>query len=634
MKNSRNIRQHLSRLTLAAIVVLTTAVTPVLYSVAQAQSTSNPSWSYTGNLNGARYDHSATLLSDGRVLVAGGWGHGYLGVESGAEIYDPASGTWSTTGSLNAPRFGHTAMLLPNSQVLVVGGLTANSKGLAASRTAELYDPMTGRWRASRSLSSVRVGPAVLLPNGKVLAVEIADRSNEVLGAELFDPATETWNSTGAPTIFGSLTLLPNGMVLVAGFSGAELYDPSTETWRPVGSLHGAAGSLILLSNGKVLTVAFDGSGPAAQLYNPSTETWNSTGAPSFAPQSTTLLLNGKVLALGYYEIIDSQTGVPNSAEIYDPVTGQWSPTAKLNAARMGYTVTPLSGGRVMVAGGIYGDFDSFSTTLNSAELYNPGGGNPILNQIDDAQFMVRQQYRDFLSREPDANGLSFWTNEIEVCGSDAQCIEVKRINVSAAFYLSIEFQQTGYLAYRTYKAAYGNLPDAPVPIRFNEFLPDTQEIGHDVIVNQAGWEQVLENNKQAFATEFVQRARFTGAFPATMTEPDFVDKLNNNAGNPLSQTERDQLVSDLTADAKTRADVLRAIAENQNLVNAEFNRAFVLMQYFGYLRRDPNSGPDADFSGYNFWLNKLDAFNGNFIDAEMVKAFISSAEYRQRFGQ
>jgi hypothetical protein len=265
-------------------------------------------------------------------------------------------------------------------------------------------------------------------------------------------------------------------------------------------------------------------------------------------------------------------------------------------------------------------------------ERITDSGTSASGNPIDVVQLFVRQQYLDFLNREPDQSGWDFWMNQITSCGSDQQCIDAKRINVSAAFFLSIEFQQTGYLAYRMYKAAYGNLPNAPVPIRFNEFLPDTQEIGHGVIVGQAGWETLLENNKQAFSEEFVNRPRFTSAYPSSITAADFVDALNNNAGNPLSQTERDHLVSDLTSGAKTRAQVLRAVAENQNFSNAEFNRAFVLMQYFGYLRRDPNSGPDTDFSGYNFWLNKLNAFNGDYTKAEMIKAFITSTEYRQRF--
>ena len=153
----------------------------------------------------------------------------------------------------------------------------------------------------------------------------------------------------------------------------------------------------------------------------------------------------------------------------------------------------------------------------------------------------MRQHYVDFLSREPDESGFNFWVNQIESCGNDANCREVRRINVSAAFFLSIEFQQTGYLVYRTYKAAYGDLPGAPVPIKLNEFLPDSQEIGQGVVVSQVGWEQVLENNKQSYALQFVQTSRFTAAnaFPTTMTPAQFVDKLNTNAGNVLSATER-----------------------------------------------------------------------------------------------
>src|SRR5437660_9039464 len=167
---------------------------------------------------------------------------------------------------------------------------------------------------------------------------------------------------------------------------------------------------------------------------------------------------------------------------------------------------------------------------------------------IDNAQLFVRQHYLDFLNREPDAAGLAFWTNQITSCGSNAQCIEVKRINVSAAFFVSIEFQQSGYLVYRIYKASYGYISNAPVPIRFNEFLPDVQEIGQGVVVNQGDWQQQLEDNKQAFTEEFVRRPRFTSAYPAFLTAAQFVDTMNANAGGPLSQAERDQLVADLNA--------------------------------------------------------------------------------------
>jgi hypothetical protein len=268
-------------------------------------------------------------------------------------------------------------------------------------------------------------------------------------------------------------------------------------------------------------------------------------------------------------------------------------------------------------------------------------GGSPAANPIVTSDFFVRQQYLDFLNRQADADGLAFWTNQINSCGSDQQCIEVKRINVSAAFFLSIEFQQTGYLVYRTYKASYGNITGMPVPVRLNEFVPDTRQIGQDVIVNQTGWEAKLEANKQAFFNGFVNRSRFTAAFSSGLTAQQFVDNLYANAGlAPASGANRAAAISEFNsttpADAAARARALRLVAEDPMLAQQEFNRAFVLMQYFGYLQRNPNDAPEAtlDFAGYNFWLGKLNQFNGNFVNAEMVKAFITSGEYKQRFGQ
>ncbi len=225
------------------------------------------------------------------------------------------------------------------------------------------------------------------------------------------------------------------------------------------------------------------------------------------------------------------------------------------------------------------------------------------------------------------------------------------RINVSAAFFVSIEFQQTGYLVERIYKASYGDATGTstlngthtlPVPIiRLNEFLPDTQEIGLGVVVNQGNWQQQLENNKQAFTLEFVQRSRFMTAFPTSLTPAQFVDKLFLNAGVTPSASDRTTAINEFgsattTSDMAARSRALRDVAENAALNQQdqqEFNRAFVLMQFLGYLRRNPNDAPDADYTGYDFWLTKLNQFNGNYINAEMVKAFISSGEYRNRFG-
>jgi hypothetical protein len=224
------------------------------------------------------------------------------------------------------------------------------------------------------------------------------------------------------------------------------------------------------------------------------------------------------------------------------------------------------------------------------------------------------------------------------------------RRNVSAAFFLSIEFQQTGYLVERMYKSAYGDAVgtstlggshqvDVPI-VRFNEFLKDTQRIGQGVVVLAPGWEQALENNKQAYAREFVATSRFLIAYPTTMTPAQFVDKLNQNAGNVLSASERTTAINLFgtaadTSNVNARAQVLRQIAEDQDLYNAEFSRAFVLAQYIGYLRRNPNDAPESslDYTGYEFWLNKLNENGGDHIKAEMVKAFISSDEYRRRFG-
>jgi hypothetical protein len=251
-------------------------------------------------------------------------------------------------------------------------------------------------------------------------------------------------------------------------------------------------------------------------------------------------------------------------------------------------------------------------------------------NPIDDAQFFVRQHYLDFLNREPDHAGLQFWADQITSCGTDAVCVEVKRINVSAAFFLSIEFQQTGFFIYRLYQSAFGTGPS----LGMSAFLADAQQIGNGVVVGQADWEQKLEANRQAFTSAFAERQAFLDRYPQSVTSEQFVDALNRNTGESLSQAERDALVADLTSGAKTRAQVLRAVAEDADFARREFNPAFVYMQYVGYLRRAPADPPDNSLDGFNFWLAKLNSHNGDFVSAEMVKSFIVSGDYRSRFGR
>ncbi len=285
-------------------------------------------------------------------------------------------------------------------------------------------------------------------------------------------------------------------------------------------------------------------------------------------------------------------------------------------------------------SGGTLGSPSIASIQITDDDAVN--GANPI----DGSAFFVRQHYVDFLNREPDANGLNFWTGEIDNCTPKPQCTELKRINVSAAFFLAIEFQETGFLVYRFYMSSYGTPGPAPVPVEFLEFLADTQQMGQGVVVGVGNWQAQLESNKVAFSEDFVSRSRFLAKYPTTKTPAEFVDGMFAAARVVPSAPERNAAINEFNGAANTseiaaRGRALRRVADNPILVAFEKNRAFVLMQYFGYLRRNPFDPPEStrDFTGYNFWLAKLNQFGGNFINAEMVKAFITSGEYRQRFG-
>src|SRR6185503_6878635 len=239
-------------------------------------------------------------------------------------------------------------------------------------------------------------------------------------------------------------------------------------------------------------------------------------------------------------------------------------------------------------------------------------------NVIDTADYFVRQHYLDFLGREPDESGFTFWSDQILSCGSDPGCRERRTINVSAAYFLSIEFQQTGGLVDGLYRTSYGRRP------MYAEFIPDAAIVGHDVIVGRADWAQTLEANKQAFVSAWIQRPDFQAAYDA-LGNAAFVDTLIAHTEGSFNG-DRNALVNGLNGGTITRAVALRQVVENDGFTRAKTNQMFVMMEYFGYLRRDP------DEEGYQFWLNKLNQFGGNFEQAEMVKAFIVSGEYRDRF--
>jgi|GEM_PF-5946039 hypothetical protein len=340
------------------------------------------SWVRTGAMTTPRRGHAATLLSSGKVLVAGGTADTRDVDLASAELYDPATGRWSPTGSMSVPREGHTLTLLPTGKVLVAGGFT-HFVGVTA--TAELYDPQTGQWTKTGALLEPRLQhTATLLPTGEVLVVGGQGVAPGFLtSAELYDPATGEWHSTGALSnerIFHTATLLASGKVLVlGGFAGAsptdsgETYDPASGTWTPTASMlvkrwaHTAtrlASDAVLIAGGDVL--GSDGSVPSdeAELDDPATGNWRRTGSlfTAQSEHSAIRLPSGRVLVIGGVNSI----GPLANTELFDPESETWSDAGCTNDPKAGHTATLLGSGAVLVAGGVINNTDADA----SAELY------------------------------------------------------------------------------------------------------------------------------------------------------------------------------------------------------------------------------------------------------------------------
>jgi subtilisin family serine protease len=237
-------------------------------------------------------------------------------------------------------------------------------------------------------------------------------------------------------------------------------------------------------------------------------------------------------------------------------------------------------------------------------------GLNSPTNPLEDARIFIHQHYGDFLDREPDQGGWDYWTNEITKCGGDAVCVHRRRIGVSASFFFSPEFQDSGFYIYRFYKATLGRQPT------YDEFSKD-----HAQVIGGTS----LQDQKVAFADAWVQRPAFTSAYASTMSSTNFVNKLFDTAQLSPFTAERQQQISAMNG-GKTRSQVIRDVIEIQTFKDREFYPAFVRMEYFGYLRRDP------DPQGEAFWVDVLtNKEPGNF--SGMVCSFITSAEYQLRFG-
>jgi hypothetical protein len=336
----------------------------------------------TGSMADTRLEHTATLLSDGKVLVTGSYYNGAYTYLSTATIYDPTTRTFSSTGSMHANRGEHTATLLANGNVLVTGG----TDYYGTHGSAEIYDPKQGTFSVIGNMTIPRVyHRAVLLDDGRVLIVG-GYSSGTTNTAELFDPGTGTFTATGSMAERRQafdLTTLADGRVLVVGGNSrlgvmgdftntatAEIYDPATKTFKLTGSMSRARSyaTVTRLPDGKVLVAGgHDGTGTAtAELFDPALGTFSMTGSMTEMrtwTQRATLLSTGKVLVTGG---TNRDFVYLASAEIYDPATGQFSPAGRMTTARGYHTATLLTDGSVLIAGGKAAS----AKILSSAEIF------------------------------------------------------------------------------------------------------------------------------------------------------------------------------------------------------------------------------------------------------------------------
>jgi hypothetical protein len=252
---------------------------------------------------------------------------------------------------------------------------------------------------------------------------------------------------------------------------------------------------------------------------------------------------------------------------------------------------------------------------LNAAtvQILDSSMSDSPTSPIDDAATFVCQHYHDHLGRQGDSGGQNFWTQQITQCGSDPVCIRNKRIDVSNAFFFEQEFQDTGSFVIGVFEAAFGVNP------QYTDFMPARSRV--------IGGSQ-LNQSKTDFTNDFVRRPDFMALYPSSMTPAQYVDALNANTGNSLTQSQRDALVNGLTGGTETRGSVLRKVAENSTFVDRLYNTAFVLAEYFDYLRRSP------DQAGFDFWLGQVNRFPIRNVAAQhaMVCSFITSREFQERF--
>jgi N-acetylneuraminic acid mutarotase len=347
-------------------------------------------WTVVASVHTPRDGHTATLLANGNVVIAGGENNNQALASS--EVYSPTTGAWTASGNLKVARSSARALLLPNGAILMAGGCVSNCAGVTTA-TAELYNSVNGSWSSTGSMATARTYfGMVLLPSGKVLAaggctgLNANGCSGVTSKAEIYDRSTGTWSATGSMTAARatfSLTVLANGEVLAAGGingadnpqGSAELYNPSTGKWTATGKMITARNehTATLLASGNVIVAGGENASGVTtnktEFYNSSTGKWTASGNLNVSrlEHTATMLPNGNVLVSGGANVTSSTTTVLSSAELYNPSTGVWTKTGSLNNARTEHAATLLVGGTVIDISG-----SGATDDLASCEVYTP----------------------------------------------------------------------------------------------------------------------------------------------------------------------------------------------------------------------------------------------------------------------
>ena len=570
-------------------------------------------------------DNSATFLMTNMIPQAPGNNQGpWAAMENylrtflpGSELYIVSGGTGvGGTGS-----GGGTTNVLPS-------GVTVPQKTWKVVVILPVGDNDLSRVDAStRTL-------AVIMPNidsirsdqwQKYLAT--IDQVESLTGYDLFNnvlPATQSaieavpdaGNDTAPVTAGQGPLSTPENQNLAVTLSATDLNVNNVFTYTIVtppmhGSVNGSGAN-------RTYSPAMNYVGPDSFTFkandgaldsNTSTVTISVTAAPTAAPAG----ISG--------QIVDG-AGQPVSGATVT-VTGESRLIRTITSRSGSYRVENLDAGGFYVVRPAKANYaftpESRSFSLVGARtdaVFTAAAVDPDANPLESPEFFVRQQYVDFLGREPDQEGLDYWSGQLRACGADLRCVSDRRIALSAAFFVEQEFQDSGLFIYDLYQGALGRRP------AHSEYADDrTRVVGG----------ATLETDKVAFAASFVARAEFIGQYPLAMTEGTFVDALLQRAQETSGVDLGDQrasLIALYRAGANTsesRSAVVRSVVEGSAFKQSQYNSAFVLMEYFSYLGRDPEAG------GYDFWLNVLNTGARNNYRG-MVCSFITSAEYQRRF--